>query len=71
MKLKIWLGDIFYGKELDQAYTNGLQQGSSRALSMVKLKIENRAKWLTPAKQSGTDFALEVVEEVKELWKAL
>lgn len=68
---KLWLADTFFSKQLDMAYTDGLKEGATRAMSQAKMKIENRAKWLTPAKQTGTDFALEVLEEVKQLWQAL
>ncbi len=68
---KLWVADTFFSKEMDMAYTDGLKEGSTRAMMQAKMKIENRAKWLTPSKQSGTDFALEVLEEVKMLWQAL
>ena len=61
--------DRFYSKRLDEAFEMGIREGSRRALSSAKIRIEMRANSLTPARKIGADMAVETIEEEQEQWK--
>jgi hypothetical protein len=58
----------FFCSELDHAYSMGLREGSTKALGSARVKIEYKAQRLTATKQVGAELAIEVIDEVKELW---
>jgi len=47
----------------------GIREGSRRALSSAKIRIEMRANSLTPARKVGAEMAVETIEEEQEQWK--
>lgn len=61
--------DNLFSKRLDEAFEMGLREGSWRALSSAKIRIETRATRLTPARKIGADMAVETIEEEQEQWK--
>lgn len=61
--------DSFYSKRLDEAFEMGIREGSWRALSSAKIRIETRATKLTPARKVGAEMAVETIEEEQEQWK--
>lgn len=60
-----------FARELDEAYRLGLLEGSTRALSQARMKIDTGKKHLSNQKQAGVDYAMEVLEEIKEQWKTI
>lgn len=60
-----------FARELDEAYRLGLLEGSTRALSQARMKIDTGKKHLNTSKQAGVDYAMEVLEEIKEQWKTI
>ena len=60
--------DSFYSKRLDEAFEMGIREGSRRALSSAKIRIEMRANSLTPARKIGAEMAVETIQEEQKLW---
>lgn len=60
--------DSFYSKRLDEAFEMGIREGSRRALSSAKIRIEMRANSLTPARKIGAEMAVETIQEEQQLW---
>lgn len=61
----------FFADELDEAYRLGLIEGSTRALSQARMKIDTGKKHLSTQKQAGADFAMEIMDEVKSRWRQI
>jgi hypothetical protein len=61
--------DNLFSKRLDEAFEMGIREGSWRALSSVKIRIETRANTLTPARKVGADMAVETIEQEQKQWK--
>jgi hypothetical protein len=61
--------DGLYSKRLDEAFEMGIREGSRRALSSAKIRIEMRANSLTPARKVGAEMAVSTIEEEQEQWK--
>ena len=61
--------DNLFSKRLDEAFEMGIREGSWRALSSVKIRIETRANTMTPARKVGADMAVETIEQEQKQWK--
>lgn len=67
-EIKYGIADTFFSRELDEAFEMGIREGSRRALGAAKVRIEYRTSGLTPARKSGMELALEIIEEEKSVW---
>lgn len=61
--------DNLLSKRLDEAFEMGIREGSRRALSSAKIRIEMRSTALTPARKLGAEMAVQTIEEEQEQWK--
>ena len=61
--------DSLFSKRLDEAFEMGIREGSRRALSSAKIRIEMRSNALTPDRKVGAEMAVQTLEEEQEQWK--
>lgn len=60
------IAEILFGKDLDEAYSQGMRIGSEYATFKLSFEVTNQAGLtLTKTEQRGYDHALEAISRVK------